>query len=380
MKKIFIFILILAILIPISIRAADEYTLLEPLPCIEGTGNTCTAGATSTPTMNIETYIGYIFKFAIAISAFLAIIMIIYGGFEIMLSEAVPAKMDGKERIKNAIFGLIMVLASYLILRTIDPRLVEINTRIAPIDTARLIAEMKDFHEKLNSDINNSVRINNASSKASLEQLDRLNNYKQQLEDTLEMANITDNERDFFEAELEQATRSINSVKSEKNLSEANSSGLSHFKRATSIINNPNADSSDLATLNSEYLNQDSMSTSVYTTYQAKILDAESRRNTAESDLLIKQRDFFINQIKEEKILKDKIITHKTTGVVNNSGSWSPTSVGEINNTVFLESYIEESRNELINPTKIVGTGIDPVVYTTMLQTRIDKLNKALNK
>ncbi len=132
--KIIKIILILLVLIP-SISKADTYKLIEPLPCIDGTAN-CTPGSTTgstTQSIDLGTYINYIFKFSIALAAFLAVVMIIWGGFQYMISEAVSGKLEGKGKIWNAITGLIMILSSYLILRTIDPRLVQIYSEIPPI-------------------------------------------------------------------------------------------------------------------------------------------------------------------------------------------------------------------------------------------------------
>jgi hypothetical protein len=155
MRKILFYTILILISMPLVSMAEDKYTLLEPLPCIQGTGNNC-AASTTISEISLDTYIGYIFKFAIAISAFLAVLMIIWGGFEIMLSEAIPAKMEGKSRVYNALIGLLMVLSSYLILRTIDPRLVEINTSIPTIESKPVQYSMSDFEEALNTDLTNS--------------------------------------------------------------------------------------------------------------------------------------------------------------------------------------------------------------------------------
>ena len=132
MKKTLLLILIALSTLP-AFSKAQEYTLLEPLPCIKGTStdNTCKDGVTKT--INLNDYIGYVFKFSIALAALLAVIMIIWGGVEYMTSETPFGKGNGRERIENAVIGLVMVLASYLILATIDPRLVEIKTSIDPI-------------------------------------------------------------------------------------------------------------------------------------------------------------------------------------------------------------------------------------------------------
>lgn len=128
MKKIFIYSLILlAFSVQIvNAQAKNEYKLLEPPPAVDGSGKIMTS-------INLNTYIEYVFKFSIALAVFLAVIMIIWGGFEYMLSEIPFIKTNAKSRITNAIMGLLGALVSYLILVTIDPRLVQINTTIDPI-------------------------------------------------------------------------------------------------------------------------------------------------------------------------------------------------------------------------------------------------------
>lgn len=119
-----------------------EYTLLAPLPCVgnidpntgkltPGTG--CNENSESIKEKaDIKTYIQYIFNLAIMLSAVAAVVMIVWGGLEYMLSSIPSVKVDGKARIKNAIFGLILVLCSYLILKTVDPRLVTIPSTLVP--------------------------------------------------------------------------------------------------------------------------------------------------------------------------------------------------------------------------------------------------------
>ncbi|MEK7095409.1 MAG: pilin [Patescibacteria group bacterium] len=128
MKKIFIYSLIILAFSAqvVNAQAKNEYTLLEPLPAVDGSGKVMDK-------IDLNTYIEYVFKFSIALAVFLAVIMIIWGGFEYMLSEIPFIKTNAKSRITNAIMGLLGALVSYLILVTIDPRLVQINTTIDPI-------------------------------------------------------------------------------------------------------------------------------------------------------------------------------------------------------------------------------------------------------
>src|SRR3989344_6911033 len=56
-----------------------------------------------------------LYKYLIGVAAILAVIMIIWGGLEISTQDSVSKNKDGKERIYNAIFGLVLVLSPVLI-------------------------------------------------------------------------------------------------------------------------------------------------------------------------------------------------------------------------------------------------------------------------
>ena len=61
----------------------------------------------------------------IGICAVLAVIMIIAGGLEYMTSEFIGEKAAGKNKITNAIFGLILALSAWTILHQINPALLD---------------------------------------------------------------------------------------------------------------------------------------------------------------------------------------------------------------------------------------------------------------
>lgn len=135
--------------------ANDQYTVLAPLPCIQGSGVTCPQGNLKPATqVNFKTYVQYIVNLAIALSAVTAVFMIVWGGFEYITSTIPGNKNDGKKRITNAVYGLILVLASYIILRTIDPRLVQIpTTLVAPLQLSSNLTKptIQDFMGGLNT-------------------------------------------------------------------------------------------------------------------------------------------------------------------------------------------------------------------------------------
>ncbi len=102
--------------------AGGTYTLLEPLPAISKDNAT----ATMPPKIDLDTYIQDTLNLIIALSAIAAVFMIVYGGLIYMTAESFGKKNDGLEKLQNAVIGLLMVLSTYLILRTVNPKLVDI--------------------------------------------------------------------------------------------------------------------------------------------------------------------------------------------------------------------------------------------------------------
>ena len=73
----------------------------------------------------LPAYIEYIFTWAIIIAGLLAFFALVYGGILYLTSAGNPTIMsNAKEQIIAGFLGLIILLSSYLILKTIDPQLV----------------------------------------------------------------------------------------------------------------------------------------------------------------------------------------------------------------------------------------------------------------
>lgn len=182
--------------------ASVKYTLLEPLPCIEGGGVTCSGGSGEiSAKVEINTYIQYVFNLLIAVAGVAAVFMIVYGGFLYMTSDSWFQKKDGINKVRDAILGLLMVLSTYLIMRTVNPKLVEIpQTLVPPIQNLQTESTYA-FFEKISQDADyNKFYSANAENQAKVSQIrtemDSLSNQKQELEDELEIALLTgDSER-----------------------------------------------------------------------------------------------------------------------------------------------------------------------------------------
>jgi len=103
-------------------KAADEYELLVSLPNMEkGTAP------------GLGDYLTNMFYIGIGIAGILAVIMIMIGGLQYMTTEAITGKSSAKARINNAIFGLILALASFLLLKTINTDFTSPSLAIEPV-------------------------------------------------------------------------------------------------------------------------------------------------------------------------------------------------------------------------------------------------------
>ncbi|TSA43982.1 hypothetical protein D4R49_01125 [bacterium] len=129
MKKIiFIAFFFLAIgLAPHAFAAAGDFVPLAPIPGL-------TQGITADQT-GLANFFNNLYKFSIGLAAALAVIMIIWGGLEYATQDSISKKSDGKERIYNAIFGLVLVLAPALVFSIINPAILNLSINLPPLDT-----------------------------------------------------------------------------------------------------------------------------------------------------------------------------------------------------------------------------------------------------
>jgi hypothetical protein len=121
MKKFFLTLIIsLMILTPIIVSA---YSMQVAYPDIPG----------AQPTTGLVDYIRYIYLFALGAVGLTAFGVMVYGGILYMMSGAnVTSKEEANKWFKGAISGLLLALASYLILSTINPNLVKIKAPELP--------------------------------------------------------------------------------------------------------------------------------------------------------------------------------------------------------------------------------------------------------
>lgn len=117
----------------VTCQPGDKFCALAPIPGLtdQPTINTIfgTAGG------NFAVFFNNLYLFCIGLAVILAIGMIIWGGFEYALSEAITSKTAGRQRIQHALFGLLLVLSPALVFYIINPAILNLNVNFPPLDT-----------------------------------------------------------------------------------------------------------------------------------------------------------------------------------------------------------------------------------------------------
>ena len=113
-------------------EARSDFTALNPIPGV------IDEAAAKDPSK----FFNGMFMFGISIAAFLAVLMIAVGGIQYMSTDAVSGKSEGKERITYAVMGLLLVLFSWILLRQINPEILNfdfLNTSSSSVSNTKTI-------------------------------------------------------------------------------------------------------------------------------------------------------------------------------------------------------------------------------------------------
>jgi flagellar biosynthesis chaperone FliJ len=353
MSKLFYTLLVILSVNPLAVSAAnpDQYTLLEPLPCIEGVDTGCKAGELQS-SIDINSYILYVYNLALAAAVFLAIVMIIWGGFEYITSEVPFIKSDGKSKIENAIFGLIMVLVSYLILQTIDPRLVNVDSQLPAIkpnvgNIQSYLNAQADLAKKIqltSAEDQLKISATNGEISALAKERDAIQGQMNRKEITVEEGRI----------KIDQINAKISAKSVDNLLSTAEAVGSQTYATAvrkmigTSSVYPPT------------YLDQEVKM--IESQYNALISQISSTNNTSPDKItkLINQRTFYTTQAREDLAL------HNLISSTNNAAGF----------TSKLESY----KKDLVDVDKIKSSGVTESRYKDIYNSRITTLESLIKE
>jgi len=113
---IIIFFITMCAFIPNNTAVAQEYVPISETPFIkEG------------PLPTIEVYLNKIFVFTLGIAGLLAVINITMGGITYITSSSGGSTEAAKAKIADAIKGLLLILATYIILNAVNPEILKFN-------------------------------------------------------------------------------------------------------------------------------------------------------------------------------------------------------------------------------------------------------------
>lgn len=111
----------------------------------------------STVKTDLFDYLKYIFVFFIAISGLLAFFMIIYAGVRYLTSTGKPSVMaDARDQITSAFLGLLILLFSIVVLKTINPQIVKVSLPKVPLPAADFSSGILLCKSQINLAIQNS--------------------------------------------------------------------------------------------------------------------------------------------------------------------------------------------------------------------------------
>lgn len=83
---------------------------------------------------DLATYVNAVYKFALPAGALAAVFFVILGGFQYMTAGGSKKGVtQGKERISNALIGLVLIFGAFVIARLVDPRLVVLGQIRTPL-------------------------------------------------------------------------------------------------------------------------------------------------------------------------------------------------------------------------------------------------------
>ena len=113
-------------LLSTSIEAAAPLQLRYTFPCAPIGGGACPTEAEVA--QSPAAYIARLYQFALMLSGMLAFGMIIFGAIQYIVSAGnTTQQSDARDRITQALWGVALLLGAYLILYTIDPKLVSLT-------------------------------------------------------------------------------------------------------------------------------------------------------------------------------------------------------------------------------------------------------------
>jgi hypothetical protein len=110
-------------------NSGTSYELLAPIPLTNPGGAADTKATTST-------YLPGLFRLIIALATAVAVVRLIYGGIKYLSTDSFNETNQAKEIIEETLWGLLLVMSSWLIINTINPDLLNFDLKIGGIKSS----------------------------------------------------------------------------------------------------------------------------------------------------------------------------------------------------------------------------------------------------
>ncbi len=124
-SKLLLYSAIAVFILPFTALAggAPGFQPLVGIPGLENTGD-------------INAYINALYALSISVAALIAVVQIVIGGAQYMTDDLISSKSAAKERIRNAVIGLLIIISAVLVLSTLNEDLTnfQISTTVAKLD------------------------------------------------------------------------------------------------------------------------------------------------------------------------------------------------------------------------------------------------------
>ena len=121
---------------PQGVTGVDCYQLLEPIPLASGPVTSIDTTAQGQDSQGLGGFINFMFEIGIGIAGVIAVVMLVIYGFRYAANDKNISEFSNlREKITNVILGLLLLLGTFVILKTINPDLLIVEPAI---DVAKL--------------------------------------------------------------------------------------------------------------------------------------------------------------------------------------------------------------------------------------------------
>lgn len=82
-------------------------------------------GLSPSEVTDVPKLLAAVFRLALGAAATLSVLMITLGGIEYLSTDSISGQSEGKKKIENAVYGLLLAIMAYLIMYVINPDTLE---------------------------------------------------------------------------------------------------------------------------------------------------------------------------------------------------------------------------------------------------------------